>query len=90
MSPTGTNAENPSQPEYGKKWKEENNFGCCPSCTSSPPPVCTTVTGFLTRANRSASRVVAVENLYNCPCQNSAPVSTSCGEVKNSNECDNC
>lgn len=83
----GNNADNPTQPEYGKKWKEEFNFGCCSSCGATPPPVCVTVTGFLTRADRSIGRVVAVENSYVCPCQKSAPIAGSCGEIRDTKSC---
>jgi hypothetical protein len=87
----GNNADNPTQPEYGKKWKEDNNFGCCTSCQKPDQHICTTITSTYTRGDRSAARVSTVDNINNCPCQQSAPVAGPCsGDVHADNDCAGC
>lgn len=79
----GDNSKIPGEPEYGKGWKAENNFGCCQTCGKKTPPTCTTRTSRFTRDNRDSSLVTEVVNDYVCPCQNANPVAACSGPVIN-------
>lgn len=82
----GNNADDPNAPEYGKKWKEEFNHGCCKSCGKPDPKICTTIISTFTRGDRSAARVTSVDHVNDCPCQQAAPLATPCsGEVHDGN-----
>ena len=77
MSDFYGNGANPTQPEYGKAWKPENNFGCCTTCGQTPdPPTCSTISSRRTRTNLDDSTTVTYN--YNCPCQGSNPVAGQC------------
>jgi hypothetical protein len=83
MAIFGNNALNPEAPEFGKAWKAEFNKGCCTSCGGEiTPPVCTTITSYFTRDDRSESLVIRTENDYSCPCQNPKPTATDCSDCE--------
>jgi hypothetical protein len=66
----GNNSLDPQAPEFGKAWKAEFNHGCCTTCGSETPPVCSQVISRITRTDQSESLVTTTEFDYDCPCQN--------------------
>jgi hypothetical protein len=80
---SGTNAENPQSPEYGKGYKIENNGGCPCKVKIDQEAACKTVVQRFTRNDQSQD-LIEEKECQQCgvPAEDTCPqppTDTSCG-----------
>lgn len=79
MGISSTNAANPTQPEYGKAWKADNNAGCLCNLIISNPVSCVTTVQKFTRNDQSDDLISEKD------CQKCSNISNNCSPVGTTN-----